>query len=770
MNFKKFISILLCVSLLLSVAPLCVSAETETADSDEYIEGEIVIYSTKDVEDSYGYLQTASDSDTVYVDFDDVGIDAIEEVDTYSDDDNMYIAETDGDVKKICAELNKNGDIIAEPNYLYHTDSFEMPREITNNTYDYRYNQKWYMDDVLQVPQAWQDNKVTGNGVTIAIIDNGFDITGDDFPQNLWKNSKGTVGWNVCNSSDNIAPLRKSTGYLFNTSEHGSNVAGIIGMASNGSGGVGIAYGAQLMLIQAASYKNDSEEPMFSNAAVANAINFAVQNGADIISMSLGSSTYSLIIAMALSKANEAGVLAVAAAGNDGYSTDTAKEYPAALPTCIGVMAISESNTSKLTYFSNYDTSGGQYYEIAAPGDDILGCGVGGYCHMSGTSQATPIVAAVAALYMEKYPNRTIDQLKEDMLSTATDNVKPYVSTVSYTYKSLNAYAFLDSGVDEEEHTEHVWSEWTVSVKATCNAAGIRNRKCTICDETETEVIPKLTHEYETTVVAPTCTAKGYTQYKCKNCSNSYKTQSTAALGHSYSDWIISAYPTPQTDGTLVKECTRCYLISETKTLANVIRNCDVSENLLSGFTVATDVEKFISENTIATDAEITVTPTASGILGTDSIVTVKYTSGVEIDYTVVIFGDINGDGWYDGTDSVIVNCLANGMLTEDALTQAENMAADCNHDGVVDELDVSILNEAGVLATQIDQTKSPDELLDTSSAYNEYLGLIDQSFVETASTVNELESESPFIYLITFFKDIMEIIRAALLFVGKIK
>ena len=758
MDFKKIISILICLSILLSVTPLCVSAEN-TYENDEYIDGEIVIYSTKEVYDSYGYLQTASDSDTVYVDFDDVGIDSIEEVDTYSEDDNMYIAETEGDVKKICAELNKNGDIIAEPNYIFHTDDFTMPREITNNTFDYRYYQKWYMNDVLQVPETWQKNNVTGKGVTIAVIDNGFDITGDDFPQNLWKNSQGTVGWNVCSNSDNIAPLRKSTGYLFNTSEHGSNVAGVIGMASNGEGGVGIAYGAELMLIQAASYKNDTEEPLFSNAAVARAIDYAVANGADIISMSLGSisSIPPILIGLSLNKAKEAGVLSIAAAGNDGYSTDTGKHYPAAFNTVLGVMAISESNTSKLTYFSNYDTSDGLYYEIAAPGEDILGCGVNGYSHMSGTSQATPIVAAVAALYMEKYPNHTIEQLKEDMLSTATNNVKAYSSN-SYTYKSLNALAFLGM---EEAHTEHRWSEWTVSIKATCNSTGVQNRRCIVCGESETEVIPKLTHDYDITVVEPTCTARGYSQYKCKNCTNSYKTKYTTALGHSYSDWTVASYPTPQADGVLERECVRCH-ISETKTLANVICNCDFNENIISGFATATDVEKFLSENTIESDAEITVIPNADGILGTDSVVTVTYPTNEVVEYTVVIFGDINGDGWYDGTDAIIANCLANGMLTGDTLTQAEYIAADCNHDGVIDELDVSVLEEAGVLAAQIDQSQNID-ILSTSSIYGEYQSLINQSInVEEYSSMAEYEPSPLPDYNLNVFEKIAVFFMAA--------
>ncbi|MCQ2484561.1 MAG: Ig-like domain-containing protein, partial [Clostridia bacterium] len=117
--------------------------------------------------------------------------------------------------------------------------------------------------------------------------------------------------------------------------------------------------------------------------------------------------------------------------------------------------------------------------------------------------------------------------------------------------------------------------------------------------------------------------------------------------------------------------------------------------------------------------------------LGTDSIVYLTRDNEIIDAYTVVIFGDVNGDGWYDGMDSMIVNCLANGMMTKDDVGEAIYMAADCNHDGVIDQLDVDILREAGVLLSQVDQNKTEEELLETSFAYVEYLNLIDQT-VET--------------------------------------
>ena len=133
-----------------------------------------------------------------------------------------------------------------------------------------------------------------------------------------------------------------------------------------------------------------------------------------------------------------------------------------------------------------------------------------------------------------------------------------------------------------------------------------------------------------------------------------------------------------------------------------------------------------------------------NGKIGTGDIICLTNSDGVVCSrLTAVIFGDVNGDGWYDGMDSMIVSCIANGMLSEDDVGEAVYMAADCNHDGVIDQLDVDILNQAGVLLSEVDQTKSEEELLETSSAYVQYLNLIQQS-PETETTAEEVVEDTP--------------------------
>jgi len=447
MKIKKAFSIVLSVILAVSCLPMTAYSE-EIPDEPEYVDGEILITSAKEIEDNEGLLQTASyDDDTVGINFEDIGITDINEVETYTDEENVYVAEVDGNVEKLCEELNQNGDIIAEPNYILHTCSFTMPREISNNTSFYSTYQKWYIDDILKLPAALEEYQYTGLGVTIAVIDNGFNTEATDFPVNLWENSNGTVGWNVHENSDNIAPIYKSDGTTaFNNTTHGSNVAGIIGMKSNGSGGIGVAYEAELMLIQAAAYSNDSTDPSFTAADIVSAIDFARVNHADVINLSLGTTSNVTTIKNAIDRAYNAGIAVVAAAGNSGVATSSQKYYPASYSNVIGVMAIDKTTPTKLASFSNYDTTGnGTYYNIAAPGVEILGCSnkTGSFSLNNGTSQASPIVAAAMALYIQQNPDASVSQIYSDLLASATDLVTTN-SASSYTYKSLNILKLLD--------------------------------------------------------------------------------------------------------------------------------------------------------------------------------------------------------------------------------------------------------------------------------------------------------------------------------------
>ncbi len=105
--------------------------------------------------------------------------------------------------------------------------------------------------------------------------------------------------------------------------------------------------------------------------------------------------------------------------------------------------------------------------------------------------------------------------------------------------------------------TGHAWGEWVIDVEPTEETEGAKHRDCTNCDEVETAVIPELSHvhSYTTTVVAPTCTEKGYTKHTCR-CGDTYNTDEVDALGHD--EKTVTVDPTCTEAGSTTTTCTRC--------------------------------------------------------------------------------------------------------------------------------------------------------------------------------------------------------------------
>ena len=105
----------------------------------------------------------------------------------------------------------------------------------------------------------------------------------------------------------------------------------------------------------------------------------------------------------------------------------------------------------------------------------------------------------------------------------------------------------------------HTYGEWKVVKEATETETGLKERKCNICNELETQTIPTLSHTHSYTSVAtnPTCVDKGYTTYTC-TCGDSYKDNEVNALGHTYSDWKVVKEATETETGLKEKECSVC--------------------------------------------------------------------------------------------------------------------------------------------------------------------------------------------------------------------
>ena len=203
---------------------------------------------------------------------------------------------------------------------------------------------------------------------------------------------------------------------------HGTHCAGIIGgVRGNGLGADGIADAVHIMAIRSTPSGDERDKD------VANAIRYAVDNGAQIISMSFGKdfSPDKAVVDAAMRYAAAKGVLLVHAAGNSGDNTDQTAHFPSPqyldghdIPNLITVGASSRHNTAELAAsFSNY---GRKTVDVFAPGVDIYSSTPHNtYAVFSGTSMAAPVVAGEAAVLKAYFPLLTATQLKQIILQSA---------------------------------------------------------------------------------------------------------------------------------------------------------------------------------------------------------------------------------------------------------------------------------------------------------------------------------------------------------------
>jgi len=204
---------------------------------------------------------------------------------------------------------------------------------------------------------------------------------------------------------------------------HGTHVAGIIGaVRGNGIGVDGIAPAVKFMMIRAVPDGDERDKD------IANAIRYAADNGAQIISMSFGKaySPYKAAVDDAVKYADSKGVLMVHAAGNDGADLAKTKSFPTPVyldgghpNNWIEVGASSwKGGDSLAASFSNY---GARQVDVFAPGVDILSTVPGNdYARESGTSMAAPVVSGLAALLMDYYPNLSAGDVKRIIMSSVS--------------------------------------------------------------------------------------------------------------------------------------------------------------------------------------------------------------------------------------------------------------------------------------------------------------------------------------------------------------
>ena len=252
---------------------------------------------------------------------------------------------------------------------------------------------------LLGIPPLWKETQ--GEGIKVAVLDTGIALEHPDLQPAILE----------------ARDFTRSPSAAYDAQGHGTHVSGIIAARRNANGIVGVAPQSKII---AAKVLNDEGTGTSQNIVAG--IQWAIESGADILSMSLGSPEPDEEIHQALLNAISKGIFVITAAGNEGPDLDTVG-YPAGFPEMVAVGSI--DRRKRLSQFS----SRGRQVDVVAPGDEITSCyPPRSYATLSGTSMATPFISGVVALALSKHrkiggktPLRTQRDLIEHLCRTSAD-------------------------------------------------------------------------------------------------------------------------------------------------------------------------------------------------------------------------------------------------------------------------------------------------------------------------------------------------------------
>lgn len=366
------------------------------------IPGEIIVKYSGNAMESFSISSEHENAD-------EFNIASIEEI---NDDTQLITLEDAEQASEVIAQLQEDPRVeYAEFNMEYEVFDVDQP---SNDTY---VSQQWALTSA-NFPAGWT-NDVQNGSVTVAVIDTGVDDAHPDLQDRVLTDQ----GENFVDTTSDGEAYDPNWG-VKDDNGHGTSVTGVINAIYNNSMGITGAAGPANVKVLPVKVMN--ERGTGSTFDIAEGIQYAVSQGADIINLSLGGN-YSQVIYDAVMEAEENGVLVVAAAGNSAANVN--QFYPAAIPGVLTVGAISAPVGSKaevVADFSNY----GDALEIVAPGEDIMTTTTtsmlgnpetGYYREVSGTSFSAPYAAAAAALYMLKNPDKSATDTFYAITSTAKD-------------------------------------------------------------------------------------------------------------------------------------------------------------------------------------------------------------------------------------------------------------------------------------------------------------------------------------------------------------
>lgn len=230
--------------------------------------------------------------------------------------------------------------------------------------------------ELIQAPKMWNETK--GKGIKIAVLDTGCDLSHPDLKDRI------TGGRNFTDDDNSDPNVFKDY------NGHGTHVAGTIAAYENEAGVIGVAPEADLLIVKVLNKDGSGQYEW-----IINGIHYAIEQNADIISMSLGGPADVPELHDAIKAAVKKNILVVCAAGNEGDGDDSTDEfaYPGCYNEVISVGAVNlERDSSEFTNSHNE-------IDLVAPGEEILSTFLNGkYATLSGTSMAAPHVSGALAL------------------------------------------------------------------------------------------------------------------------------------------------------------------------------------------------------------------------------------------------------------------------------------------------------------------------------------------------------------------------------------
>lgn len=377
-----------------------VTAE-EMTQAGEYADDQVLVVFDDSVKDSR--IQKTLESE---------GTECLEITET-SAETKVAVAEIEGNdtVEDAITKLSENDRVLyAQPNYRYEV----LDDTGTNDPYNNDEGvSQWYLSNI-KAREAWAVMKTAElEPVTVAVVDTGADVNHEDLKNMIHEKSARIEG-------SEIKKLEGDSSY----EGHGTHVSGIIAAESNnGKGITGVASGAgngvvKLMVIDATC--QDAPGEYFDTYGIVSAIDYAVENGAKVINMSLGGEGVDLVMEEAVQHAFASGVTVVAAAGNEGTdATVTPSDCNETISVCNTTREDRRYEAADL--FGVSGSNYGQAKDISAPGTTIISTIPKGYDNYTGTSMATPMVTAAAAMVCAVNPDLTPAQVKNILCGTARD-------------------------------------------------------------------------------------------------------------------------------------------------------------------------------------------------------------------------------------------------------------------------------------------------------------------------------------------------------------